>query len=96
MGITHEDDDNIKEVSAVDKSQMVPEKHQRVVQKFTQNVAQSTSKVSEAAAYDAVELDLIQSCLGKPITLTDAEDSPVKVAKWKKCSTKEQDQSWDW
>ena len=28
MGITHEDDDDIQEVSAVDKSPMVPEKHQ--------------------------------------------------------------------
>ena len=45
MGITHEDDDDIQEVSVVDKSPMVPEKHQRVVQKVAQNVAQSTSKV---------------------------------------------------
>ena len=88
MGITHEDDDDIQEVSAANKSPMVPKKCQRVVQKITQNVAQniaqSTSKVGEAAAYDAAELDLIQSCLGKPITLTDAEDSPVNVTKWKK------------
>ena len=74
---------------------MVPEKHQQVVQKVTQNVAQSASKVSKAATYDAAELDLIQSCLGKPITLMDAEDSPVKVTKQKKCSTKERDQSRD-
>ena len=100
MGIIHEDSDDIQEVSAVNKSQMVPKKHQRVVQKIaqnvTQNVAQSTSKVGQAAVYDAAELDLIQSCLGKPVTLTDAEDSPVKVAKWKKkYITKEQDQSQD-
>ena len=30
MGITHNNDDDIKEVSLVDKSPMVPEKHQRV------------------------------------------------------------------
>ena len=88
MGITHEDDDDIQEVSAVDKSLMVPEKCQRVVQKVTQNVTlnvtRSASKVSEAAVYYATELDLIQSCLGKPVTLMDAEDSPIKVTKWKK------------
>ena len=28
MGITHEDDDDIQEVSVVNKSPMVPEKHQ--------------------------------------------------------------------
>ena len=100
MDITHEGDDDIQEVSVVDKSPMVPEKCQKVVQKVTQNVTQnvtqSASKVGEAAVYDAVELDLIQSCLGKPVTPTDAKDSPIKVAKWKKkCSTKEQDQSWD-
>ena len=88
MGITHEGDDDIQEVSVVDKSLMVPEKCQRVVQKIAQNVAQSASKVGEAAAYDAVELDLIQLCLGKPVTLMDAEDSPVKVAKQKKRSTR--------
>ena len=84
MGITHEDDDDIQEVSAVDKSPMVPEKCQRVVQKIaqnvTQNITQSASKVGKAAAYDTAELDLIQSCLGKPVTPTDTEDSPVKVA----------------
>ena len=76
---------------------MVPEKCQRVGQNVTQNVTQGTSKVGEAAALDTTELDLIQSCLGKPITLTDAKDSPVKAAtKWKKKhSTKEWDQSWD-
>ena len=100
MGIIHEDSDDIQEVSAINKSPMVPKKHQRVVQKIaqnlTQNVAQSTSKVNEAAVYDAAELDLIQSCLGKPVTLTDAKDSPIKVAKQKrKCITKEQDQSQD-
>ena len=69
---------------------------QKITQNVTLNVTQSTSKVGEAAAYDAAELDLIQSCLGKPVTLTDAEDSPVKVTKWKKKrSAKEQDQSWD-
>ena len=96
MGITHEDDDNIQEVSVVNKSPMVPEKCQRVVQKVTQNVTQSASKVGEAAAYDAAELDLIQSCLGKPVTLMDTEDSAIKVAKQKKKhSTKEWDQSRD-
>ena len=42
-------------------------------------------------------LDLIQSCLGKPFTLMDAKESPIKVAtKWKKkCSMKEWDQSQD-
>ena len=99
--IIHEDDDNIQEVSAVDKSPMVPEKHQRVVQKVTQNVTQnvtqSASKVGELAVFNAVELDLIQSCLGKPVTLMDTEDSPVKVASKqnKKHSTKEWDQSRD-
>ena len=70
---------------------------QKVTQNVTQNVTQSTSKVSEVAAFDAAELDLIQSCLGKPITLTDTEDSPIKVAsKWKKKhSAKEWDQSQD-
>ena len=100
MGITHEDNDDIQDVSVVDKSPMVPEKHQQVVQKVTQNVtqnvAQSTSKVSEAATYNAAELVLIQSFLGKPVTLMDAEDSPIKVAKWKKKHiAKEWDQSWD-
>ena len=79
MGITHDDDDNIKEVSLVDKSPMVPEKCQWVVQNITQNITQSASKVSEVAVFDAMELDLIQSCLGKPITLTDTEDCPVKA-----------------
>ena len=97
MDNTHEDNDNIQEVSVVDKSPMVPEKHQQVVQKVAQNVTQSTSKVSKVAAFDAAELDLIQSCLGKPVTPTDAEDSPIKVtSKWKKkCSAKERDQSQD-
>ena len=75
---------------------MVPEKHQRVGQNVAPNVTQSASKVGEAAAFDAAEFDLIQSCLGKPITLTDAKDSLIKATtKWKKkCSAKEQDQSW--
>ena len=61
-----------------------------------QNVMQSASKVSEAAVLDTAELDLIQSCLGKPISLMDTEDSPVKTAsKWKKHSVKEWDQSQD-
>ena len=65
---------------------------------MVQNVTQSASKVSEVAAFDAMELDLIQSCLVKPVTPTDAKDSPVKAtAKWKKKhSLKEQDQSQDW
>ena len=95
MGITHDDDDDIKEVSLFNKSLMVPEKCQRVVQNVAQNVIQSASKVGEVAAFDAAELDLIQSCLSKPITLTDTEDSPIKVAskQKKKHSTKEWDQS---
>ena len=97
IGITHDDNDDIKEVSLVNKSPMVPEKHQRVGQNVAQHVTQSTSKVGKAATLDAAELDLIQSCLGKPITLSDAKDSPVKATtKWKKKhSTKEQDQSQD-
>ena len=102
MGITHDDDD-IKEIPPSDKSPMVPEKCQWVGQDATQNVAQSitqsASKVSEAAVLDAAELDLIQSCLGKPITPMDAEaeDSPMKVTtkRKKKRSQKEWDQSCD-
>ena len=98
MGITHDDhDDDIKEVSSVDKSLMVPEKCQWVEANVAQNITQSASKVSEMAVLDAAQLDLIQSCLGKPISLTDTKDSPVKPAsKWKKKrSVKEQDQSRD-
>ena len=96
IGISHDDDDDIKEVSSVDKSPMVREKCRRVGQNVAQHVAQSASKVGEAAALDAAELDLIQSCLGKPVTPMDTEDSPVKATtKWKKCSAKEQDQSRD-
>ena len=98
MDITHDDDDDIKEVSSVHKSPMVLEKRQWVGQNVAQHVTQSTSKVGEVAALDAAELGLIQSCLGKPVTLMDAEDSPVNTAmqQKKKCSMKEQDQSWDW
>ena len=66
-------------------------------QNVAQHVTQSTSKVGEVAALDAAKWDLIQSCLGKPITLTDAEDSPIKTAmkQKKKHSTKERDQSRD-
>ena len=103
MGITCEDDD-IKEIPPSDKSLMVPEKHQWVgpdaAQNITQSITQSTSKVGEAAVLVAAELDLIQSCLGKPITPTDAEaeDSPMKVTtkRKKKHSKKKWDQSWDW
>ena len=56
MGITHNDDDNIKEVSLADKSLMVPEKCQQVGQNVAQHVTQSTSKVSEVAALDVTEL----------------------------------------
>ena len=50
------------------------------------------------AALDAAELGLIQSCLGKPVTLMDTEDSPINTAmkQKKKHSMKEWDQSWDW
>ena len=98
IGITHDDNDDIKEVSLVNKSSMVPEMHQRVEQNVIQHFAQSTSKVGEAAALDATELDLIQSCLGKPVTPMDTKDSPIKATtKWKKKhSTKERDQSQDW
>ena len=73
IGITHDDDDNIKEVSSVNKSPMVPEKHQRVGQNIAQHVAQIASKVGKAATFDAAELDLIQSCLGNPVTLTECQ-----------------------
>ena len=80
MGITHEDDD-IKEVSPSDKSSMVPEKRQWLVKNIAQNITQSASMVSEAAVLDVAELELIQSCLGKPIMPMDveAEDSPMKA-----------------
>ena len=98
MGITHDDDDDdIKDVSSVDKSPMVLKKCQWVGQNVTQNVAQSASKVGEAATLDATELDLIQLCLGKPVTLMDAKDSPVKTTskRKKKHCVKEHDQSQD-
>ena len=48
---------------------------------------------------DAAELELIQSCLGKPIMPTDAEaeDNPMKATtkRKKKCSHEVQDQSCD-
>ena len=87
MGITHDDDDDITE------------KHQQVAQNITQSIAQSANTVGEAAVLDVVELQLIKSCLGQPITLTDtkAEDSPMKVTtkRKKKRSKNEQDQSHD-
>ena len=96
MGITH-NDDNIKEISPFDKSLMVPQKHQQVGQSVAQNVTWSASKVGEAAVLDAAELQLIELCLGKPITPTDAEaeDSPMKATtkQKKKHSQKEWDQS---
>ena len=102
MGITHKDDD-IKEIPPSNKSPMVPEKHQRVgqdaAQNVTESITQSTSEVGEAAVLDAAELDLIQSCLGKPIMLMDAEaeDSPMKATtkRKKKHSKNKQDQSRD-
>ena len=43
----------------VDKSPMVLEKHQQVGENVTQHVTLYASKVGEAAALDAAELDLI-------------------------------------